>query len=92
MPSRRPCKKTAQRPKPSKPLLRLDGNPAELIEIAKVVDPDYDLSNIRSHVLNDDEIRELRDRLEAMARDYEAADDKRRAVRPVEPVLAPTEN
>jgi integrase len=36
-------------------------------------------------VLNDDETRELRDRLEAMVRDYEAADDKRRAVRPVEP-------
>lgn len=64
--------------------LLLDGNPAELVEIVKVVDPDYDLSNIRSRVLNDDEIRELRDRLEAMARGYEASDDKRRAARPVE--------
>jgi integrase len=65
--------------------LLLDGNPAELVEIAKIVDPEYDLSNIRSRVLNDDEVRELRDRFEAMVRDYEAAPDKRSAVRPVEP-------
>jgi integrase len=65
--------------------LLIDGNPAELVEIAKVVDPDYDLSNIRSRVLKDDEVRELRDRLETMVRDYEASDNKRRAVRPVEP-------
>lgn len=42
--------------------LLLDGNPAELVEIAKVVDPNHDLSNIRSRVLNDSELRELRDR------------------------------
>ena len=65
--------------------LLIDGNPAELVEIAKVVDPDYDLSNIRSRVLSEDEIRELHDRLQAMVRDYEASDDKRSAVRPVEP-------
>jgi integrase len=65
--------------------LLIDGNPAELVEIAKIVDPDYDLSNIRSRVLSDDELRELRDRLEARVRDYEASDDKRGAVRPIEP-------
>ena len=54
----------------------------ELVEIAKVVDPDYDLSNIRSRVLNDDEMRELRGRLEAMVRNYEFAPDKRSAVPP----------
>jgi integrase len=64
--------------------LLIDGNPAELVEIAKVVDPDYDLSNIRSRVLSDNEVRELRDRFEAMVRDYEVSNDKRRAVRPVE--------
>jgi hypothetical protein len=74
----------AERRQPWRRLLQ-DGNPAELVEIAKVVDPDYDLSNIRSRVLSEDELRELRDRLQAMAREYEAADDKRRAVRPVEP-------
>lgn len=74
----------AEKRQPWRRLLQ-DGNPAELVEIAKVVDPDYDLSNIRSRVLNDDELRELRDRLEAMAREYEAAPDKRLAVRPVEP-------
>lgn len=74
----------AEKRQPWRRLLQ-DGNPAELVEIAKIVDPDYDLSNIRSRVLNDDEIRELRDRFAEMAREYEAATDKRRAVRPVEP-------
>lgn len=74
----------AEKRQPWRRLLQ-DGNPAELVEIAKIVDPDYDLSNIRSRVLNDDEIRELRDRFAEMAREYEAAPDKRRAVRPVEP-------
>ena len=35
-------------------------------------------------MLNDHELRELRDRLEQMARDYEGAPDKRRATRPIE--------
>lgn len=74
----------AEKRQPWRRLLQ-DGNPAELVEIAKIVDPDYDLSNIRSRVLNDEEIRELRDRFEQMERDYDAAPDKRRAVRPVEP-------
>jgi len=73
----------AEKCQPWRRLLQ-DGNPAELVEIAKVVDPAYDLSNIRSRVLSEDELRELRDRLEAMARDYDAAPDKRRATRPVE--------
>lgn len=73
----------AEKRQPWRRLLQ-DGNPAELVEIAKIVDPDYDLSNIRSRVLNDHELRELRDRLEQMARDYEAAPDKRRATRPIE--------
>jgi integrase len=46
-----------------------DGTPAELVEIARIVDADDDLSNIRSRVPNDDEIRELRDRFEQMARE-----------------------
>jgi integrase len=73
----------AEKRQPWRRLLQ-DGNPAELVEIAKIVDPDYDLSNIRSRVLNDHELRELRDRFEQMARDYEAAPDKRRATRPIE--------
>jgi integrase len=73
----------AEKRQPWRRLLQ-DGNPAELVEIAKVVDPDYDLSNIRSRVLNDDELRELRDRFDEMARNYDAAPDKRRAIRPVE--------
>jgi integrase len=74
----------AEKRQPWRRLLQ-DGNPVDLVEISRVVDPDYDLSNIRSRVLNDDEIRELRDRFEEMAREYEAAPDRRRAVRPLEP-------
>jgi len=73
----------AEKRQPWRRLLQ-EGNPAELVEIAKVVDPDYDLSNIRSRVLSDNEVRELRDRFVEMARDYEAAPDKRCAVRPLE--------
>ena len=36
-------------------------------------------------MLSDDEVRELRDRFGAMVRDHEASDDRRSAVRPVEP-------
>jgi hypothetical protein len=72
----------AEKRQPWRRLLQ-DGNPTELVEIDKVVHPEYDLSNIRSRVLNNHELRELRDRFEEMARDYEAAPDKRRAIRPV---------
>jgi integrase len=74
----------AEKRQPWRRLLQ-DGNPTDLVEIAKVVHPEYDLSNIRSRVLTGDEVRELRDRFEEMARDYVAAPDKRRAIRPVEP-------
>jgi len=52
--------------------LLIDGNPAELFEIAKVVDPEYDLSNIRSRVLNGDEIRMDTARPAAHRRDDDA--------------------
>lgn len=61
----------AEKRQPWRRLLQ-DGNPAELVEIAKIVEADYDLSKIRSRVLNDDEVRELRDRFEQMAREYDA--------------------
>lgn len=37
-----------------------DGNPVHLLEIAKIVSKDYDLSDERDRVLNPDEIRQLR--------------------------------
>ncbi len=64
--------------------LLLDGNPAELVRIETIVAPDYDLSNIRSRVLNANEIRELRDIFLRAEQQYQAAADKRKAVRPVQ--------
>ena len=46
--------------------LLADGNPAELIEIGKIVAPHYDLTAERSRVLSADEIRELWIKLNAM--------------------------
>ena len=37
-----------------------EGNPADLIDIEQLLDPDYDLSNVCSRTLNADEFRELR--------------------------------
>lgn len=64
--------------------LLLDGNPAQLVRIETIVSRDYDLSNIRSRVLTGNEIRELRDIFKRMRERYEAAADKRKAVRPVQ--------
>lgn len=63
--------------------LLIEGNPTELIEIPKIVEKDYDLANIRDRVLSLDEIRELQAILGRMKREYSAAEDKRRAIRPI---------
>jgi integrase len=62
--------------------LMADGNPADLVEIEKVVSPDYDMSEERDRVLSADELRELGDIFATMDRNYESARNKRRAVRP----------
>jgi integrase len=64
--------------------LLLDGNPADLVRIETVVEPTYDLSNIRSRVLSADEIRELRDIFQRMTAAYDGADNKRSSTRPVQ--------
>jgi integrase len=74
----------AERRQPWRSLMA-DGNPADLVEIEKVVSPDYDMSEERDRVLCPDQIRELRDIFAAMDRDYECAGNKRRAVRPLLP-------
>lgn len=71
----------AERRQPWRSLMA-DGNPADLVEIEKLVSPDYDMSEARDRVLGPDEIRELQGIFAAMDRDYESAHDKRRAVRP----------
>jgi integrase len=59
-------------------------NPVDLLEIEKIVSPEYDIRNERDRVLSDAEIRELLDRFAAMEADYEAATNKRSARRPLE--------
>ncbi|WP_226929479.1 tyrosine-type recombinase/integrase [Janthinobacterium aquaticum] len=64
--------------------LLVDGDPMELIEIEKIVSPDYDLDNMRDRILSADEIRELNAIITAMHTEYEAAPDKRVARQPLE--------
>lgn len=73
----------AEKRQPWRKLLA-EGNPAELVEIEKLVGPDYDMSNERSRTLSPDEIRELRDILLAMRVEYDGAVDKRAAKRPLQ--------
>ena len=63
--------------------LMQEGNPADLIEIDKVVSPEYDISNIRERTLAADEIRELRDIFARMKSEHEDQLDKRSGARPV---------
>lgn len=64
--------------------LMIEGNPMDLIEIEKIVDPDYDMDNQSDRVLSPEEIAELRDLLQAGEDEYANAPDKRRARQPVE--------
>jgi len=73
----------AEKRQPWRRLLQ-EGNPVELVEIEKIVAPDYDLANVRERVLGRDELQELQAIFARMAREYESAEDKRHAIRPVE--------
>lgn len=68
--------------KPWRALL-IEGNPTDLVEISKIVDKDYDLTNIRDRVLTLAEIRELQEIFQRMEDEYSIANDKRRAPRPI---------
>lgn len=67
--------------------LLADGNPMDLIEIEKIVDPAYDLNNQRKRILSIDELRELRDIFVRMQSEYDAAPNKRIAAQPIEKVV-----
>jgi integrase len=73
----------AQKRQPWRKLM-VDGNPMDLIEIDKIVSPDYDLDNQSDRVLSPEEIIELRDLLQQAEDEYANAADKRRARRPLE--------
>jgi integrase len=64
--------------------LLVDGDPMELIEIEKIVSPDYDLDNMRDRILSADEIRELHTIITRMHADYDAAPNKRIVQQPLE--------
>lgn len=74
----------AEKRQPWRKLLA-EGNPMDLIEIVKIVSPDYDLHNQRDRILSAAEIYELRGVFERMQADYDAATNKRTAAQPLEP-------
>lgn len=73
----------AQKRQPWRKLM-IDGNPMDLIEIEKIVAPDYDMDNQSDRVLSPAEIVELRHLLQKGEDEYAAAPDKRRARQPVQ--------
>jgi len=73
----------AEKRQPWRRLLQ-EGNPTNLIEIERIVAADYDMSNIRTRVLSQAEIRELRAIFERTQAAYDTAPDKRKATRPVQ--------
>lgn len=74
----------AEKRKPWRTLMA-DGNPADLVDVKKLLDHDY--QEQRDRLLSPDEIRELRDIFARLERDYDAlpAGQKYSGVRPVNP-------
>lgn len=64
--------------------LLVDGDPMELIEIGKIVSPEYDMNNHRDRVLAPAEIAELRMTLQHSEEEFASAPDRRLAARPLE--------
>ena len=62
--------------------LLVDGNPAALVEVRKLLSHDY--SEERDRILTYEEIRELRDRFASMEAEYEAAPSKYAVERPLQ--------
>ena len=63
--------------------LLVEGDPMELIEIEKIVAPEYDLDSFRKRVLSGDEIKELQQIFARRQAEYEAATDKRKVPQPL---------
>ncbi|TQK07853.1 site-specific integrase [Herbaspirillum sp. SJZ107] len=64
--------------------LLVDGDPMELIEIEKIVSPDYDLTNESDRILSANEIAELWTALKRSENEYRMAPNKRLAAQPLE--------
>ena len=76
----------AEKRQPWRKLL-VDGDPMDLIEIEKIVSPTYDLSNQRDRILPPEEIKELHQIYLNLKAEYEAAENKRTADHPIDPVI-----
>ena len=50
--------------------LLAEGNPVDLVDVEKIVAPDYDIRYARDRVLSDKELRELRDKFRSMETAY----------------------
>jgi integrase len=72
----------AEKRQPWRKLL-VDGDPMDLIEIGKIVSPDYDMDNARDRLLSVNEIKELQDIFIRMEVEYDEAPDKRYCSRPL---------
>lgn len=72
----------AEKRQPWRKLL-VDGDPMDLIEIEKIVSPEYDLDNKRERMLSTDEIQELMAIFDRMRVAYDEAPDKRATTQPI---------
>jgi integrase len=73
----------AERRQPWRKLLA-EGNPMDLIEIDKIVNPAYDLNNQRDRILSAEEVRELQRSFHQLQDAYESAPNKRIVAQPIE--------
>ena len=64
--------------------LLADGNPMDLIEIEKIVSPEFDMNGERDRILNSEELQELKLVLERMKREFDEALNRRTTRRPME--------
>ena len=76
----------AEKRKPWRGLLS-DGNPVILVEIDKILPPEYDINNIRDRVLSHNEIRELHLKFAELEQGFATAENRRESIRPMQPTL-----
>lgn len=64
--------------------LLADGNPIDLIDIERIVDPEYDINHLRDRVLSAAEISELHAIFQRLRTEYEQSPNKRYGPQPIE--------
>ncbi|SFB27981.1 protein of unknown function [Collimonas sp. OK607] len=76
----------AEKRQPWRKLL-VNGDPMDLIEIEKIVSPDYDMNNQRDRIMSAAEIQELQDVFNRMQSEYDTAPNKRSTTQPIDQVV-----